>query len=467
LNSVTTGRIEWASTGALVDEVFFGSERVPILSPKTAFLRELRRLFPSEAAALRRYPWVVRWAHVTLGLQLVLRMLPWACGAPLQWLLGSMQTTKTGLKALTTDVRLQQALSYIWGTYGVSPSRSPLAFHLVLQNHYFNGGFYPAGGCSQLAARIIPTITKAGGAVLVRARVSSLAIDEQTGAVCGVIIRDKTIQAKRVVSAVGAINTFCRLVPATERHRLEPILRTIRNAPPIAPPVDSERQVEPSVAFVYLFLGINGEDSPVELPKHNIWSFADWDHEATCALPATLGDVGEEHPLLLFISSPSAKDPTWAMRKGHKQVVLALAPTRYEYWASWSHGRIKHRGKDYDGLKKRLTTRMIDAVLAKLPQLMGRIDYVDLGTPLSNDYYLGTSWGEAYGLSHTPARFSQPWLTPQTPLKNLFLSGQDIATDGVTGGVLSGFLSAAAIDKSVWVAEASGLLAAGMQTIMA
>ena len=341
------------------------------------------------------------------------------------------------------------------------------------------------------------------GVVLVRARVSSLAIDEQTGAVCGVIIREQTIQAKRVVSAVGAINTFCRLVPATERHRLEPILRTIRNAPPIAPPVDSERQVEPSVAFVYLFLGINGEDSPVELPKHNIWSFADWDHEATCgeslspsrtphclapttsfstmrltrspqacvlvctALPATLGDVGEEHPLLLFISSPSAKDPTWAMRKGHKQVVLALAPTRYEYWASWSHGRIKHRGKDYDGLKKRLTTRMIDAVLAKLPQLMGRIDYVDLGTPLSNDYYLGTSWGEAYGLSHTPARFSQPWLTPQTPLKNLFLSGQVIATDGVTGGVLSGFLSAAAIDKSVWVAEASGLLAAGMQTIMA
>jgi len=42
LNAVTTGTIEWASTGALVDEIFFGSDRLPILSPKAAFLEEAR-----------------------------------------------------------------------------------------------------------------------------------------------------------------------------------------------------------------------------------------------------------------------------------------------------------------------------------------------------------------------------------------------------------------------------------------
>jgi len=465
MNMVTTGTIEWAGTGSLVDEVYFGADRVPILSPKSAFLDELRRRFPREATALRRYSWAVVWAHVVLSLHLCLKNLPSLIGGPLQWLVGTMRTTEQGLASLTDDSKLQQLLSYIWGTYGVAPSRSPFAFHLVLQNHYFNGGFYPVGGCSQLAARIVPTIEAAGGAVLVRAKVSSLACDDANGAVVGVVVRDQTIRARRVISAVGALNTFCRLVPSAQRHRIEPILRTIRDAPPIAPPAGSERQVEPSVAFLYLFLGIDGEGAPLDLPKHNLWCFEGWDHETTCALPVTLGDVSDDHPLLLFISSPSAKDPAWTARKGRKQVVLALAPTRYEYWAPWADARIKHRGAEYEAVKKRLTTRLTDAVLAKLPQLKGRLAYVDLGTPLSNDYYLGTSWGEAYGLSHTPARFAQKWLTPQTPLPNLYLSGQDVATDGVTGGVLSGFLTAGAIDKRVLLANAGGFMAASVQAI--
>jgi len=295
--------------------------------------------------------------------------------------------------------------------------------------------------------------------------VQSLACDDATGTVIGVVVREQVIRAKRVVSAIGALNTFCRLVPTTQRHRIEPILRTIRDAPPLAPPADLERQVEPSVAFLYLFLGINAEGLPVDLPKHNLWCFEDWDHETTCALPATLGDVGDDHPLLLFISSPSAKDPAWTARKGSKQVVLALAPTRYEYWAPWTNERIKHRGTEYETMKKRLTHRLTEAVLAKLPQLRGRLTYVDLGTPLSNDYYLGTSWGEAYGLSHTPSRFAQYWLTPKTPLPNLYLSGQDIACDGVTGAVLSGLLTAGTIDKCVWLAEGPTLAAAAIQTM--
>ena len=59
LNAVTSGVIEWAPTGRLVDEVYFGDDVVPILSPKAAFLAELRRRFPSEGAALHSYSWRV------------------------------------------------------------------------------------------------------------------------------------------------------------------------------------------------------------------------------------------------------------------------------------------------------------------------------------------------------------------------------------------------------------------------
>ena len=67
----------------------------------------------------------------------------------------------------------------------------------------------------------------------------------------------------------------------------------------------------------------------------------------------------------------------------------------------------------------------------------------------------------------TPARFAQEWLTPQTPLPNLYLTGQDIATDGVTGAVLSGLLTAGAIDKRVWLATAGSVVAGALQAITA
>lgn len=34
------------------------------------------------------------------------------------------------------------------------------------------------------------------------------------------------------------------------------------------------------------------------------------------------------------------------------------------------------------------------------------IDYVSVGTPVSNNYYLGAPRGEIYGLDHTQERFS-------------------------------------------------------------
>ena len=142
------------------------------------------------------------------------------------------------------------------------------------------------GGCSQLAARLVPTIEAAGGAVLVRAKVSSLVCDEASGAVLGVIVRDQTLTAARVISAVGAINTFCRLVPSRQRPRLEGILRSIRDAPPIAPPVGTKSEVEPSCAFLYLFLGVEGTSpNVVDLPKHNLWCFDGWDHATRRATP--------------------------------------------------------------------------------------------------------------------------------------------------------------------------------------
>ena len=50
-----------------------------------------------------------------------------------------------------------------------------------------------------------------------------------------------------------------------------------------------------------------------------------------------------------------------------------------------------------------------------------------------------------YGIEHTPQRFRQKFLEPRTRIKNFYLTGQDIVSAGVGGGLFSGVISASAI----------------------
>ena len=49
---------------------------------------------------------------------------------------------------------------------------------------------------------------------------------------------------------------------------------------------------------------------------------------------------------------------------------------------------------------------MIEQTCQLYPQIRDHIDYVDIGTPVTNAYYLAAPHGEIYGLDHTKARMS-------------------------------------------------------------
>jgi len=81
----------------------------------------------------------------------------------------------------------------------------------------------------------------------------------------------------------------------------------------------------------------------------------------------------------------------------------------------------------------------------KLPQLRGRVDYYEVSTPLSTEWFCAYRHGELYGLDHDPARLRQTWLGPRTRIEGLWLTGQDVLTCGVTGAMMAGLLTTTAI----------------------
>ena len=78
----------------------------------------------------------------------------------------------------------------------------------------------------------------------------------------------------------------------------------------------------------------------------------------------------------------------------------------------------------------------------------------DLSTPLTMNRYLGATRGEFNGLHHGQQRFSpkiQRLLRPQTPIKGLFLTGQDITSQTLFEAMKASVLTIFAVSWLVFL----------------
>jgi len=83
--------------------------------------------------------------------------------------------------------------------------------------------------------------------------------------------------------------------------------------------------------------------------------------------------------------------------------------------------------------------------------LAKQVVFRELSTPLSTLAITGHRKGAFYGLDVTPDRMLSDALRMKTPIKGLYLSGQDVATPGIPGAMWGGVLCAGTIDPKVFM----------------
>lgn len=233
------------------------------------------------------------------------------------------------------------------------------------------------------------------------------------------------INAPIVVSNAGVFNTFEKLLPekTVKKHGYAKKLK----------------KVKPSVGHLGMYIGLKGTAEELNLPKTNFWIYPDERHDEN--LEAFSRDYKQPFPVV-YISFPSAKDPSFNSRYPGRSTIEIVAPCDYETFAKWKDKPWGKRGEDYEALKEHFAQRLLTVLFEKLPQLKGKIDYYETSTPLSTDYFCFYERGEIYGLDHDPNRFEQTWLQPKTSIKGLYLTGQDVLSCGVVGALLAGLLTA-------------------------
>jgi all-trans-retinol 13,14-reductase len=85
----------------------------------------------------------------------------------------------------------------------MTPSKASFFIHSAVFHHFLEGGYYPIGGSETLPKKVIPTIYKNGGRVLVGKGVDQILL-YSNGSVRGIRMEDGTeIAAPLVISTAS------------------------------------------------------------------------------------------------------------------------------------------------------------------------------------------------------------------------------------------------------------------------
>ncbi len=410
------------------DHVYLGKNRFDIPAGRERFEQRLLERFPSEAEGIRNWFRIVGLmaselmasAHAdTLGARL---QLPWQMRHVLRY--GLMPLSKF-LDGITKNPELRAILSIQAGDHGVAPSRALTALHAAIMAHYFDGGWYPEGGAKSIPRAFIRELRRNGGEIRLSTRVAKILVEGQgaSAKAIGVRLEDGTeIRSHAVISNADPGITWGRLVPA--EHVPTRISRQLR-------------RTKYSVASIGLFMGVECDAEAMGLDSGNFWFNRSNDLEASYRKSVDPKLSALDRFDSAFLTVTSLKDPG-KLQAPNRHTMEAFVLCSYEPFRVWQGSHPDHRPEDYDAFKESLTDRMFDLLHEWLPGLRSQCVFRDLGTPLTNEFYVEATGGSMYGTEKTFYQMVLNGWPYQTSIDGLFMCGASTTGHGVAGVTLGG-----------------------------
>jgi all-trans-retinol 13,14-reductase len=310
------------------------------------------------------------------------------------------------------DPLLRNVLSGASLTMELCSARLPLYVFAQINNSFIQSAWKLKGDGSMIANRLADRIGAKGGEIITRSKVTRLI---ETGrAITAVECNgDRLYECKYLISDIHPVRTL-ELIPDSLNIR-----RLYRNRITSIPNTFGMFTVhiklkKPSLPYLNRNIFIYGTDKI-------------WDYKPTT----------ETNAVMVNYRIPSDG--------GGVSNIDILTPMFWDEVACWSETVIGRRGDDYERFKQRKAESCIALAATRIPDLYDHIDSVYTSTPLTYRDYTGTPDGAAYGISKDFNDVMGTLIAPQTPITNLFLTGQNLNLHGVLGVSMTSFFTCAKI----------------------
>lgn len=414
------------------EHAYIGEERFDFPGNFDDLVVALIERFPKEEKSIIKYLNLVR--NVSAELQL----LPNVEGF-WQHLTIPFRTKNMGKYALFSlkrvidwhikDPLLKKILNIQFGDHGLAPSKASFPLHCAVMDHYFNGGFYPCGGGAAIVKAMTNAVKKHGSEVRTKQSVKKILLEgERKKTAVGVELESgEKLFAKRIISNADPNITYQKLIGE------ENLSRKLKK---------KLSKTTYSCTSLMLFLTVAMDLRAAGMDSGNIWLMPNEDmdvvYERMMIPDVTTDDAFEG----MFISCTTLKDPSSFDGKHHS--IEAITYLDYKIFEKFKN-ETDPRSREYLQFKDLLTEKMIKTLEKVLPDVRNHIVQKELGTPITNEYYINSTKGSVYGTEKKLTQIGPFAYRAKSEIKNLYLCGASIVSHGVAGAGYSGLQTAGEI----------------------
>lgn len=413
------------------DHVRIGDTKFDIPRGREKYMDRLKERFPAERKGIDGYfsaiQNVVKGIGDTLEFRGLKNMLTLPFRSPALAFRGLVPLEKV-MGSYITDPVLKAILSIQCGDHGMPPSRAPFSIHSAVVDHYFNGAYYPKGGGYAIPRAFIRGLKKWGCEVRVRTRVERILLEKKRAV--GVRLSDGSeIRCTDVISNADPYITFGNLVGRENlgwRRRKQ---------------LDKLRW---SISALSLFFAVDMDLRAAGMDSGNYWYSETPDLEGAYEIATSRSGTGASRFPGMFLTATTLKDPS--KRTGnHHHTLEAFAFVSHDSFQDWVDTECGNRPEEYGRLKEVLSDRMFQGLERIVPGIRDHVVFQDLGTPLTNQFYVESTQGNLYGTEKSRRQIGPFGQGVRTEIGNLTLCGASTIGHGILGACMSGLAAAAAI----------------------
>jgi all-trans-retinol 13,14-reductase len=417
------------------EHVLIGDQRFDLPAGLENLEASLSEKFPHEKRRLKKYLNMVR--AVSRQLQFIVNMR--GLWDNIMVVYHTRYLGKYGLFSLKKvinwfikDPQLKKVLNAQCGDHGLPPSLASFPLHCAVMDHYFNGAYYPMGGGAGIVKAMTKAIIRNGGEVRTKQKVKRIILEQSGNKKCatGVELENgEVIKATNIISNADPNKTFLDMVGA------ENLSEKLRNR---------LAKTRYSVTSLLFFLTVDMDVRAAGMDSGNIWMLKDMDVDEIYQKMVADDILSDDEFPGLFISCTTIKDPPSFNGRYHNIEVVTFID--YKTFEKFS-GAGGNKTPEYLAMKKRISEKMLNSLEKILPGVKGKVVQMELGTPITNEFYINSTRGNAYGTEKI-LKQSGPFSFPaKTEIENLYLCGASILAHGVAGAANSGVKTAATILK--------------------
>jgi all-trans-retinol 13,14-reductase len=416
------------------EHCWIGEERIHMPAEVEQLYESLAERFPKEKKGLKKYLALVR--NVSREIHLIPKMNGFWDNITIPY-----RTRHLGKYALFSlkrvvgwhikDPLLQKVLNIQCGDHGLPPSKASFPLHCAVMDHYFHGGFYPMGGGAAIVKAMTKAIKKYGGEIKTGQGVKRILLERIEGKkkfrAVGVELQNgEQLKAKIIISNADPTATYNMAGAENLSNKLQTKLAKTRY----------------SVTSLMFFLTVDMDVRKAGLDSGNIWMMPNREMDDLYEDLTEIDILATDEFSGLFISCPSLKDPSSYNGRHHTLEIVTFID--YDsFKAKFSEG--DKYSEEYNKFKDRLCDKLVNSLEKIIPGIQNHIVHLDLGTPLTNEYYINSTRGNVYGTEKGFFQTGPFSYTAQTEIKNLYMCGASIMSHGVVGSSYSGVKTAAKI----------------------